>query len=802
MDPALLGNSLAVTAAATALAFCLGLPVALVCQAAPSRARRALLAASVATLALPGFFVAGAWMRWTGFAGAWRWGESWWTLRILPLACSAAVLGFMLWPITTLMLNRVWSGVDGRLIEANPELRGWALARHVLWPAARGRAAQPALITAALALGNFSVPALFQARVWPVEVWIDYATQFDARGPLEKSWILGFVAIGLAAWSARGRSRWPASGYPIEPRLLRERLGPWLGILAWGGVCVALGLGLAAPLGLAASDSRAWTELGAATAAGWPAAVRSVACAMFVATLVCGLGVLAARWRWPAGAVVFFALPGVGVGMLATSAGASWIGAPIQGTSALMIAALVVRYGFLGWFAANHAWRSRDPRLADLERVQGAGPWVQWRHGVWPRSGAALTGAWMLVYLLCLWDVETVIFVSPPGGDPLSLMIFNFLHYGHTGQVMALCAILGLAAAAPALVGAVLTRRGGFGAAALCAPVLFLGAGCGSSQDGTGAELDSRLFERVEVIGARGTGPGFFNKPRSVAVDGGDNLYVVDMTGRVQKFDPDGRWLLAWQMPETTAGKAKGMAGAQDGVWVVEPHYHRVNEFDGNGRLVTQWGRHGTGPGELWFPRSIAVSESGDAYVSEYGVVERVQRFRSSDGAFAGSFGSAGSGPGRFNRVEGVGLDSAGNVYVADSCNHRVQVFSPDGTWLRAHGRAGHGVGEMSYPYDVRIDSAGRQYVCEFGNSRVQIFDAGDRPLEILGGPGNEPGRMHNPWSVCLNSRGDLFVADSGNHRVLRFVRRTERAELRGSGKGDRRGGPRGSRESGRAEGC
>src|SRR5437667_12568228 len=73
------------------------------------------------------------------------------------------------------------------------------------------------------------------------------------------------------------------------------------------------------------------------------------------------------------------------------------------------------------------------------------------------------------------------------------------------------------------------------------------------------APIESQLFDRVQIIGSRGVGVGQLNKPRSVAVDSQDNLYVVDMTGRVQKFSPDGSFLLSWQMPQTELGKPKGM---------------------------------------------------------------------------------------------------------------------------------------------------------------------------------------------------------------------------------------------------
>jgi DNA-binding beta-propeller fold protein YncE len=137
-----------------------------------------------------------------------------------------------------------------------------------------------------------------------------------------------------------------------------------------------------------------------------------------------------------------------------------------------------------------------------------------------------------------------------------------------------------------------------------------------------------------------------------------------------------------------------------------------------------------------------------------------------------GGWGTPGSAPGQFNRAEGLGLGPDGTVHVADSCNHRIQVFDPDGKFLREQGRAGSNPGEFSYPYDIRVDAAGNQYVCEFGNSRITILDAQDRVLEVIGGPGRLPGQFANPWAIALDSRGNLYVADSQNHRVQKLVRR------------------------------
>ncbi len=292
--------------------------------------------------------------------------------------------------------------------------------------------------------------------------------------------------------------------------------------------------------------------------------------------------------------------------------------------------------------------------------------------------------------------------------------------------------------------------------------------------------LDSKLFSHAQVIGERGGGAGQFNKPRSVGLDGDDNIFVIDMTGRVQKFSPTGEFLLSWQMPETDKGKAKGMDTDPDGnVLLIEPHYMRVNHFAPDGRLLHQWGREGTNTGQLIFPRAVAVAPDGGIWVSEYAFAERIQKFSADGATCLLSLGGPGRGPGEFNRAEGIGVDAAGNLHVADSCNHRIQVFSADGRFLRAYGRPGNQPGEMSYPFDIRIDDAGRQYVCEFGNSRIQVFDREDRLIEVIGDTGRAPGQFSNPWSIALDSQGNLIVADSQNHRVQKLWRRTQRAEAR-----------------------
>ena len=264
MEPTLLLNSLAVALLATGVAVAAGLPIALALPALAPRGRRALIAGALGVLAMPGFFVAGMWMDLVGFAGAWRFGEGWWIERFLPVVLSGFVLGLLLWPVPALLVAGAADRFDVRLLESHPELRGVAFLRHGFWPAVRGPLAPAAAVTAVLALANFSVPALFQARVWPAEIWVDFSTRFDSAGALTKCWPLALLTMALAGVALRSPLVWPlTAGAPVA-REWRRSLGNPLrfGSLAATALVFALSAGL--PLALALGSRRTWIELGPA----------------------------------------------------------------------------------------------------------------------------------------------------------------------------------------------------------------------------------------------------------------------------------------------------------------------------------------------------------------------------------------------------------------------------------------------------------------------------------------------------------------------------------------------------------
>ncbi len=225
----------------------------------------------------------------------------------------------------------------------------------------------------------------------------------------------------------------------------------------------------------------------------------------------------------------------------------------------------------------------------------------------------------------------------------------------------------------------------------------------------------------------------------------------------------------------------------------------------GAAELIGRFGEFGTGPGQLTYPTDVAVVSSADGrgierlYVSEYGGNDRISIYEPvgafdaarPEFAFVSSFGRFGSGdsgePVEFNRPQAIEWDSAaGELIVADACNHRIGRFRGDGAligWIGGPERAGEGAGQMRYPYGLEVLSDRTVLASEFGNGRVQRFDLeSGRSVGIYGRPGRGEGELTNPWAVTVVGR-TAWVLDSGNNRVVGF-----RVDASAAGGGDGNG--------------
>ncbi|HKX96871.1 MAG TPA: hypothetical protein VJL78_03455 [Candidatus Nitrosocosmicus sp.] len=131
-----------------------------------------------------------------------------------------------------------------------------------------------------------------------------------------------------------------------------------------------------------------------------------------------------------------------------------------------------------------------------------------------------------------------------------------------------------------------------------------------------------------------------------------------------------------------------------------------------------------------------------------------------------------GQGPGQVNFPKGIAVDpNTRNIFVVDGSNHRVQKFSPNFVFIKAWGSDGTGDGQFSFPKGIAIDSNDDIYVVDFGNHRVQKSDVRGNFIKAWGSPGSGDGQFNEPVDITFNKlNGTLLVSDFENRNIQVFT--------------------------------
>ena len=258
--------------------------------------------------------------------------------------------------------------------------------------------------------------------------------------------------------------------------------------------------------------------------------------------------------------------------------------------------------------------------------------------------------------------------------------------------------------------------------------------------------------------------------PSGVAADHAGNLYVTDTgNNRVRRID--------------TTGTITTIAGTG------EPGYDQ----DVGLAVETPLAR----------PKGVAMDDFGNLYIAGFWNFPIVRVDATGTMSEVGGTREPYDGPddeSRLSRDRGIAVDNAGNVYIANIDNNYVRRVDATGNvsviaGTREPGYGGDGgpavEAQLSYPADVAVDHAGNIYIADTGNHRIRRIDTTGTITTIAGtgepGYGGDGGRaveaqLASPFALTVDSSGNLYVADLGNYRIRVLTQsmdsRGERAPL------------------------
>jgi sugar lactone lactonase YvrE len=278
-----------------------------------------------------------------------------------------------------------------------------------------------------------------------------------------------------------------------------------------------------------------------------------------------------------------------------------------------------------------------------------------------------------------------------------------------------------------------------------------------STNNGSTNPVDTSNGIGVTVAGGNGdsTLANQLNTPYGVYVDSIGNVYIADTyNNRVQEWAP----------------------GATSGITIA----------GGNGM--------GAAANQLNLPYAVSVDGAGNVYIADT-YNNRVQKWIKSSNTIitvAGLTGDSTSAQdsAHLNKPAGLFVDKAGNIYIADQNNNRIQKWPADTSIHYGITVAGGASStQLAYPVAVYVDSTGNIFVSDYGNNRVQEFSADTSirvPITVAGGDGFGYGatQLNQPWGLSLNSNGDIYVCDRFNDRIQKYVNGVDTAVTVAGGNG------------------
>lgn len=219
----------------------------------------------------------------------------------------------------------------------------------------------------------------------------------------------------------------------------------------------------------------------------------------------------------------------------------------------------------------------------------------------------------------------------------------------------------------------------------------------------------------------------------------------------------------------------RGLAVAPDGsIYVADTGNSRIIHLDKSGRIITSWGgRTPDGelppaPGMFMEPWGIAVDSNGNVFVADTWN-HRIQKFNAS-GKFVqewGSLGQPSNKPDSLWGPRGIVVNPDGRVYVTDTGNKRIVVFDTNGKFLQEFGMEGDS--QLAEPVGIALGPEGQIYVADTWNARVAVFSADGNFLKSWPVQGWIGDSLDNKPYIAVDAQGRVYVTDPERYRVIVF---------------------------------
>jgi len=265
---------------------------------------------------------------------------------------------------------------------------------------------------------------------------------------------------------------------------------------------------------------------------------------------------------------------------------------------------------------------------------------------------------------------------------------------------------------------------------------------------------------------------GKFNQPQRLAQDSDGYLYVTDATGRVQKFDQQGVFQLVFSPTCGESGISAVSSITTNGntVYALIP-YTQISKYSTSGILDSYV------VSEIQQPIDIALDSSRNFYFNN-NHTQTIHKFNSSFTPLA-----EWPGPTPFSNPMGIGVNTGGDVCVADTGNNQLQRFDTIGTW-QLNITPIPTIGAFSGQKDVANEATGKMYVADTGNNRILKFNPDGTFIWALGAPTPTPestpgpgtptptppaGSFNNPYGITVDPYNNIYIADTSYHRIQKY---------------------------------